>query len=441
LLKAEPGLIDFVHNAQLLDQNGALTLQAQSPPFDDRDALPALAPATPRPRSALFLHNNYYHFNCLSRSLRQRGWDAVTVSIEPPDSAQQKFYHGEDINLHHPDPAVMNAGIRDFLRTVPERFGAIHFSHQGSATFFPENIENDPDPMKIPWDFFELRRHRIIIGYMPSGCLDGARQSSIRRISGNVCARCIWELRPEVCHDRRSAAWAERLDAVCDWIGLEGDWAVDERRGDKFVRRPVVTALDPEQWRPDIAVPNDMRIEREPGEILIYHAVGNYASRHAEGRDIKGTGAVIEAVERLQAEGAKVRLAFIHDVPSTRVRFIQVQADIVVDQLNYGRYGANARESLMLGKPVVGRIVPNQADPIPPLQNILEAPIVNADESTVYENLKVLVADPDLRIRLGQKGRSFALRWHGADICALRYERILDRVRAGLPAEADEVFS
>ena len=35
-----------------------------------------------------------------------------------------------------------------------------------------------------------------------------------------------------------------------------------------------------------------------------------------------------------------MRLEFVTDVPSKDVRFIQVQADVIVDQLNTGRYGA-----------------------------------------------------------------------------------------------------
>ena len=64
------------------------------------------------------------------------------------------------------------------------------------------------------------------------------------------------------------------------------------------------------------------------------------------------SGAVMAAIEKLKAEGLPVQLYFATEVPSRSVRFIQVQADIVVDQLNYGRIGANARESMMLGRPV-----------------------------------------------------------------------------------------
>ena len=110
---------------------------------------------------------------------------------------------------------------------------------------------------------------------------------------------------------------------------------MDERTGPNFVRGPVVTMLDSDMWRPDLPVPPALKIDRLPGELVVYHAVGNYELRRASGRDIKGTGATLAAVERLKLEGFPLKLIFATKVPSSEVRFLQVQADVIVDQLNY----------------------------------------------------------------------------------------------------------
>ena len=233
--------------------------------------------------------------------------------------------------------------------------------------------------------------------------------------------------------------WNRKLAAMCDWVGLEGDHATPERVGPKTVYGPVVTTLDPERWHPDLAVPDDMRLDRQ-ADVVVYHAVGNYATRRTAERDIKGTGAVLDAVERLKADGLPVRLVFAHDIPSTRVRFLQVQADIVVDQLNYGRYGANARESMMLGKPVICRLSSHQAAPLPDLRPIDEAPLIDASEASVYEVLRDLVVDADRRRRVGRASRAFALAWHAEDACAARYETVIERIRAGLPPESRDLY-
>jgi hypothetical protein len=409
-------------------------------PYDKTESLPRPTFAQAKRRSALFLHNNYYHFNCLAEALRKRGWDAMTVSVESPDSPQRQFYHGEDLNLFDADYKAMREKIRAFLATVPERFGALHFYGSGQASFFPEYHESSAHPAKLPWDFFELRRHRMTIGYMPTGCMDGARQSDIRRITNGLCRHCVWERRPDVCSDARSMAWADRLEAVCDWIGLECDWAVGRRTGAKYVRGPVVTTLDSTAWAPGLRIPKDMFIPRQDGEVLIYHAVGNYESRRRAQRDIKGTGAVLAAIETLQKEGLPVRLIFFSDVASTRIKYYQAQADIVIDQLRYGRYGANARECMMLGLPVVGWIDGRQEDRDESHRSLEECPIVRANVDTIADALRPLVQDKRLRERIGAESRRFALRWHGDEACAERYEKVINRIQQGLPPDSPDLY-
>jgi hypothetical protein len=250
----------------------------------------------------------------------------------------------------------------------------------------------------------------------------------------------VWELDPEVCSDAKNGAWANTLDAVCDWIGIEGDFVADERTGPKFVRGPVATALDPEYWRPDLVVAEDKRVPREDGGILVYHAVGNIKTRRGNGRDIKGSAAVEAAIEKLKAEGIPLKLFFATDLPITEVRYYQAQADIVIDQLNYGRIGANARESFMMGKPVITRLMPEQPFPLLPLRSVLEAPALDASEATIQSVLRKLALDPQLRKKMSQRSREYALRWYAADECARRYEMVIDRVKRGLVPETDELY-
>ena len=431
---AESGLIDFHANGN----NDAR--EPTTVPFDVPGLLPPFIPAEPKHRSVLLLHNNYYHFNCLAAGLKRRGWDAVTVSLESPDSPQRQFFHGEDINLYDSDPTLMTARIRRFFRDIPERFGSVHFYGMGLSSLFPDLWENVEDPSIVPWDLLELRRHRIVIGYMPSGCHDGGLQSSIQTLTGGLCNRCVWQLRPDVCSDASSLAWNRKLERLCDWVGLECDHATPERVSDKTVYGPVVTTLDPQRWHPDLVPPEEMRVQRITDEVLVYHAVGNYEARRQSGRDIKGTGAVMAAVEHLQGEGLPVRLIFAHDIPSTQVRFLQVQADIVIDQLNYGRYGANAREAMMLGRPTICRLTPKQALSLPPLRPIIEAPLVDAGEDNCVDVLRSLVLDQVAREAIGKKARKFAVAWHGQEACAERYERVIDRIRAGLPPDSADLY-
>src|SRR5687768_12036674 len=91
----------------------------------------------PPRRSVLFLHHSYYHFYYLARALRARGWDALTVSIEAPDGPNAGFYHGEDVNLHDPDPAVLARKTYRFLQENHSRFRLFNFAGDGHLAFFP----------------------------------------------------------------------------------------------------------------------------------------------------------------------------------------------------------------------------------------------------------------------------------------------------------------
>lgn len=198
--------------------------------------------------------------------------------------------------------------------------------------------------------------------------------------------------------------------------------------------------LDSEFWKPDLNIPEAHRVERRPGELLVYHGVGNYEERKRGDRNIKGTQAVFAAIEKLQREGIPVRLIFCTNVPNRDVRFYQAQADIVVDQLNAGRYGANAREAMMLGKPTICYL---HKTPMPGESHskaLIECPLVSATEETVYVELKRLLEDANLRTEIGRRSRIFALKWHSADAAAERYERVYDSMVAGRACEFVESF-
>lgn len=381
-------------------------------------------------RSVLFLHNAYYNFLYLAAALRKRGWDAISVSVENPNGPHAKFYHGEDVTLFDPDPVVHQRKIEEFYATVPRRFRMLHFYGRGHMTFFPEMVDRHPFYDRIPADFIRLKQHGMKIGYSVSGCLDGVAQTSVHRWAG-TCDRCVWQDNPAVCSDAGNLAWGHKVQTFCDLIATEGTPALDYQDVPKCFREPLTTALDASFWRPDLEIPTRLRLNRRPGELIVYHAVGNFAARTRNGRNYKGTGAVVAAVERLRQEGMDVRLEFVTDLPNTDVRFIQIQADIIVDQLNYGRYGATAREGMMLGKPTICHINKMEPAGARDLDSIRECPLVAANEETIYSVLKGLLGDAARRAAIGAASRDFAVKWHSAEACAERFERVYDGLMEG----------
>lgn len=381
-------------------------------------------------RSVAFFHNSYYNFFYLAAALRRRGWDAISVSIEAADGEHSGFYHGNDLCLYDADPFEMQKKISAFLTEAIDRFAMVHFYGRGQLALSPSEFDYSNDFSHLPSDIMRLKQAGTKIGYSVCGCLDGVSQSAVHGWSG-CCDRCVWQHNTPICNDRGNLAWGHKVHLICDVIASEGFPALDYQNGPKVFREPLTTALDANLWKPGIEVPEKYRLSREAGELIVYHAVGNFSFRANETRNLKGTGAVVAAIDQLRAEGVKVRLEFVTDVPSSEVRFIQAQADVIVDQLNYGRYGATAREGMMLGVPTVCYIHKSEPAAADQLESIESCPLVSANEATIYNVLRDLLADAERRRQIGNASRAFALKWHSADACAARFEGVYDALQAG----------
>ncbi|KAK73497.1 glycosyltransferases group 1 domain protein [Bordetella bronchiseptica E014] len=135
-------------------------------------------------------------------------------------------------------------------------------------------------------------------------------------------------------------------------------------------------------------------------------------------------------IDRLRSEGYPIELLSVTDVPNRDVRFYQVQADIFLDMLSFGFFGANGREALMLGKPLVCFLRPEWLESmraeIP--EYVDELPVVNATPETVYDVVKDLIENPEKRAEIGRRSRAFALKWHSTDAAGRRMDRVYRRL-------------
>ncbi|MBI2791906.1 MAG: glycosyltransferase [Gammaproteobacteria bacterium] len=380
-------------------------------------------------RSVVFYRQSYYHFYYLAQALRKRGWDAIVVNLEPSDGINANYYHGEDINLYQEDPIVFEDRIKKFFTEAKSRFQLMHFAGDGYLCFFPAHSNNEAPPDILEWKSLGKK-----VAYTISGCNSGMSKTRVGEwsVSGNglnVCDTCIWQNCPEVCNDEKNLNWGKKINQYCDMIFSETSPAIDYMKsGANIIREPLSMCLDSEFWHPELNIPREYFIEKEPNEVIIYHAVGNYEIRHTEQKNIKGTPFIFSAVEQLKREGFKIHLIFITQRPNKIVRFYQAQADIIIDQLNYGRYGATAREGMMLGKPVICYMNKFEFNEQDKLQSLAECPLISATEQTIYDVLKSLIINAEKRRSIGIESRAYALKWHSAEQCAKRYEEIYDKL-------------
>lgn len=160
----------------------------------------------------------------------------------------------------------------------------------------------------------------------------------------------------------------------------------------------------------------------EPGEALrIAHAPSK--------RAVKGTEAVLAAVETLRARGAPIELDLIEGVPHREARLRYANADLIVDQLRVGWYGMFAIESMALAKPVVVHLDEEAAAETEEAFG-LELPLVPADENSLEDVLAGLVERRRELPVLGRRSREYVERVHAHTAVAQRVLEIYERVIA-----------
>ncbi|MBU1276233.1 MAG: glycosyltransferase [Proteobacteria bacterium] len=155
----------------------------------------------------------------------------------------------------------------------------------------------------------------------------------------------------------------------------------------------VPRVVDTTQWTPADADPS--------GPLRIVHAPSN--------RLFKGTDYVIQAVEKLKAQGYEVELTLVEKMSHQQAMEAYRRAEVVVDQLRIGWYGVLAVEAMALGKAVVSFVRDDLKHHLPH-----PAPLALANPDNVYEVLAGLASDRNLVRELGRRGRAYAQEHHDA---------------------------
>jgi hypothetical protein len=164
-------------------------------------------------------------------------------------------------------------------------------------------------------------------------------------------------------------------------------------------------------WEPSPAEPRDV--------VRVAHAPSK--------RAVKGTEAVIAAVETLRARGAPIELDLIEGVPNREARLRYAAADVIVDQLKIGWYGMFAIESMALAKPVVVYLDEEAAAETEEAFG-LELPLVRADEGNLENVLAGLLEVRETLAELGRRSREYVERVHAHTSVAKRVLEIYERV-------------
>ena len=146
-------------------------------------------------------------------------------------------------------------------------------------------------------------------------------------------------------------------------------------------------------------------------EILrVAHAPSN--------RAVKGTRFLLHAVEQLAREGVPIQLDLVEGVDHTSAMRRYALADVVVDQLVVGWYGALAVESMALGKPVIAHVSTRDLRMVPSSME-RDLPIVRCDHRSVTDALRNVARMSPSQLRdIGERSKTFVARYHDPDVIA-----------------------
>lgn len=387
-------------------------------------------------KSVLFVGQAYYNAWYLSRSLRKLGWQADLLNWDQ-NPASQIYYHGEDYKFEYKEERDLYPQLAFYIRTLVH-YDVFHFSNAHGIVF---GFQLHSWFKKHFGEFFEIRLLKQLgkkIVYSNNGCLDGVSQTAFSKWGSTpVCSVCRWRSEPSVCSDERNLTWGEFRNSVADFQCLLGGNRVDFNDAPTVHEVPEFYCLDKDIWHPRLAIPEAFRLSSAQKEtVWLYHAVGNKSDRTTdEGVNIKSSHIYLPVITKLKQEGLSLELLEPTGIPNKEVRFLQAQADIFLDMLTYGWFGANAREAMMLGKPVICYIRPewleSLREEIPEYAD--ELPIISATPETIEHVLRDLISNPEKRREIGMRGREFAMKWHSAEAAGRRFNEIYSELLQGNP--------
>ena len=180
-------------------------------------------------------------------------------------------------------------------------------------------------------------------------------------------------------------------------------------------------SVDPREWRVSDVVPGSAKT-----------AVVMHAPTH---RAVKGTRFIVDAVERLRSEGCAIDLRLVEGVPHAESRRLYAQADLVIDQLLAGWYGALAVECMAMGRPVVCYVRDEDLHHIPRAMRD-ELPMIRSAPDTIYDVLKSWLTTRRAALAdRGRLGRAYMERWHDPIEIA---SRLRDDYAAMVPGTASD---
>lgn len=208
-----------------------------------------------------------------------------------------------------------------------------------------------------------------------------------------------------------------------DYFSINADICIGSINFDAIYRYDLLPvsyiSIDCDRWKP--LEDYQYRNNGKDGPVSVVHSPNH--------RMIKGTEYVIAAVERLKKEGYQIDFRLLEGLKNTEVERILKESDILVELLVCG-YGLSGMEGMALGKPVISNFQ-TDTSVLRYYSYFDECPIVRADIDTIYEKLKWLIENPEIRREIGEKSRRYAEKYHSYLSQQIMWDQIYRKIWHG----------
>lgn len=222
---------------------------------------------------------------------------------------------------------------------------------------------------------------------------------------------------------KRIRFWTKRADCMLFGYMIDGIGRWD-------VTTNSVYTVDVDLWRPRESYSMH---DGRTGPVRIMHAPNH--------RGFKGTEFIVDAVEKLKAEGLQVELVLVEKVTNDRVREIMGEVDILAEQIIMTHYAINAMEGMASGLPVCSNMEHEFYTRVFRRYSFLdECPVLSTTPENLVDNLRLLVTQPRLRRVLGEAGRLYVEKYHSFEMSRYLFGAIYDRILDGKDVDLINLF-
>lgn len=335
----------------------------------------------------------------IAAGLRDIGIEAETCAIQ-----EHKFGYNVDNYVSLSNPASL-ASVYSRIRHLTDRFDVFHFHarsfiHEWPRLQYPTGLDLLLLKTLGKKVFFHFRGSEIRL-----------TEPFVRLNPFHYMDEPIGKGFNKKMPDKSKLRYRDMVGNLCD-----GVFVADEELATYVPNATVIRrALSERDWQFVGVEPNH--------KPLILHA----PSRRA----VKGTPAVLEAIDSLRCEGLEFEFKLIENMPHAEAVEHFRQCDIVIDQLRVGWYGVLATEAMALGKPAIAFI---RDDLWETQQHKL--PIINANPLTIKDRLREVILSQTMRQNLSIAGREYYLKYHAAKQIAMTLSEEYQREREPKPMDS-----